>query len=85
MKHLLKISPTLSFLTQIKIVDNFKDWLIPPYATSVVLRMDLRAICMEEGMAIAEHSTQEIVETYLSHPFFSMLGSQVMKILTWQN
>ena len=40
---------------------------------------------MEEGMAIAEHSTQEIVETYLSHPFFSMLGSQVMKILTWQN
>lgn len=41
---------------------------------------------MEEDMAIAEHSTQEIVETYLSHPLLSsMRGSQMMKILTWKN
>ena len=73
-------------LTNIKIVDTFKDWLISPYATSGALGLYVRAICVEEGMALAERSTQELVGTYLSPPpLFSMLASQMMKILTRQN
>lgn len=70
MKHILQISPTMSFLTHIKIVDDFKDWLIPPYTTSVVLGLHLWAICMEEGMTRAEHSTGDSQDLLVSSSSF---------------
>ena len=60
----------MSFLTHIKIVDDFKDWLIPPYTTSVVLGLHLWAICMEEGMTRAEHSTGDSQDLLVSSSSF---------------